>query len=76
MIVGLFVRVVFSIAVLIACCSVLYIEDWDLILFVEMKYADKKEKQKYQPKKILIKLSFKSKFLRKVRAFFILYYIS
>jgi hypothetical protein len=32
MIVGLFVRVVLSIAVMIACCSTLYIEDWDLIL--------------------------------------------
>jgi hypothetical protein len=34
MIVGLFVRVVLSIAIMIACCSALYIEDWDLILFL------------------------------------------
>jgi hypothetical protein len=33
-IVGLFVRVVLSIAVMIACCSALYIEDWDFILFL------------------------------------------
>jgi hypothetical protein len=33
MIVGLFVRVVLSIAVMIVCCSTLYIENWDLILF-------------------------------------------
>jgi hypothetical protein len=35
MIVSFFVCVVFSIAVMIACCSALYIEDWwDLILFL------------------------------------------
>jgi hypothetical protein len=38
MIVGSFVRVVLSIAVMIACCSALYfalyIEDWNLILFL------------------------------------------
>jgi hypothetical protein len=37
MIVGFFVRVVIYIAVMIAfgaCCSALYIEDWDLILFL------------------------------------------
>jgi hypothetical protein len=35
MIVGLFLRVVFSIVVMIACCSALYIEDWDLIFFFD-----------------------------------------
>jgi hypothetical protein len=35
MIVGSFVCVVLSIAVMIACCSALYIKDWDLVLFFD-----------------------------------------